>query len=86
MQRLGQRDAVADGGALAVRSDYVDLAEVIDRVVEGVDAGGVDAVVVGKEDAHGLGMMAKRQRDGKRGVAAADGIRKGGCRQGERRR
>ena len=73
VQRLGQRDPVADGGAFAVGRDDVDVAQVLDRVVEGVDAGRLDAVVVAQENAHSPWMMAERRRDGKRGVAAADG-------------
>ena len=79
MQRFGQRDAVADGGALAVRRDDVDVAEVLDRFVEGVDAGRLDAIVVAQEDTHSLGMMAEARRDGKRGVAAAGQIPPGAC-------
>jgi hypothetical protein len=54
-----------------------DLAEVLDGAVEGVDAGGVDAVVVAEEDAHRSGMMTEPGADFKRGKRAVAQARPG---------
>ncbi len=52
-QRLAERDAVARRRLRRERRHGQDLAEPLQRVVEGGDPGGVDAVVVGEKNPHG---------------------------------
>ena len=52
VQRFAERDSMANCRAFAVGGDDVDLAEVFDSVVKGVDASGLDAVVVGNQNSH----------------------------------
>ena len=52
VEGLGEGDAVADGRAFAVGGDDVNFAQILDGAMEGVDAGGLNAVVVGNQNAH----------------------------------
>ena len=52
-QGFGEGDAVADCGAFAVGRDYVNFAQVLDGVLQGVKAGGLNAIVIAKQDSHG---------------------------------
>src|SRR6516225_458143 len=45
---------MADGALLAGRGDHSDIAEALQLTAEGLQAGGIDAVVIGKQDSHAV--------------------------------